>query len=161
MECLGRERKLTLTAEVPESLMFETDKTKLKQVLINLVGNSVKFTHEGGVSIKAEALQAPDRVRLYVQDTGIGIKAEDIPLLFEEFKQLDSSPTREYGGPGLGLPIPKKIVRVMGGTIQAKSVQGVGTTFTVTLPVELHVTAEEAKPLTQVLEIKKGQKVIL
>jgi DNA-binding response OmpR family regulator len=161
MECLARERKLTLSAEVPESLTFETDKTKLKQVLINLVGNSVKFTHEGGVTIKAEALQTPDRVRLYVQDTGIGIKDEDLPLLFEEFKQLDASPTREYGGTGLGLAICKKIVELMGGTIQAKSVQGVGTTFTVTLPVELKVAVEEVKPPSPTLEARKGQKVIL
>src|SRR5258706_3338185 len=96
MECLARERKLTLSAEVPETLKLETDKTKLKQVLINLVGNAIKFTHDGSISIKAETLEAPSRLRLFVQDTGIGVKAEDIPLLFEEFKQLDASPTRQY-----------------------------------------------------------------
>ncbi len=161
MECLARERKLTLSAEVPESLAFETDKTKIKQVLINLVGNAIKFTHEGGVSIQAEALQAPNRLRLHVKDTGIGIKDEDIPLLFEEFKQLDSSPTREYGGTGLGLAICKKIVELMGGAIQAKSTPGTGTTFTVTLPMELKVDTEEVKPPSPAFDIKKGQKVIL
>src|SRR5437879_13528323 len=109
MECLARERKITLTAEVPESITLETDKTKLKQVLINLVANAIKFTHEGGVSIKAEELASPPRVCIYVHDTGIGIKPEDIPLLFEEFKQIDASPTREYGGTGLGLTLCNKI----------------------------------------------------
>src|SRR5260370_26697347 len=114
MDCLARERKLTLTADVSEAIQLRTEKTKLKQVLINLIGNAVKFTHEGGVSIKAEALTGPSRVRLFVQDTGIGIKEEDLSLLFEEFKQLDASPTREYGGTGLGVSINKKIVELFG-----------------------------------------------
>src|SRR5262249_51530179 len=121
MECLAREQKLTLSAEVPDTVSLETDKTKLKQVLINLIGNAIKFTHQGGISIKVETLTAPSRLRIFVQDTGIGIKEEDIPLLFEEFKQLDASPTREYGGTGLGLAICKKIVELMGGAIQVKS----------------------------------------
>ncbi len=161
MECLARERKLTLSAEVPESVALETDKTKLKQVLINLIGNAIKFTHEGSVSIKTEMLEAPARLRLYVQDTGIGVKEEDIPLLFEEFKQLDASPTREYGGTGLGLAICKKIVELMGGTIQVKSTLGIGSTFTVTLPATLKVLAEEVRPLPATLEAQKGQKIIL
>ncbi len=161
MDCLARERKLTLSAEVPETLSLETDKTKLKQVLINLVGNAIKFSHEGNISIKAEMLADPARLRLFVQDTGIGIKEEDIPLLFEEFKQLDASPTREYGGTGLGLAICKKIVELMGGTIQVKSSLKTGSTFIVTLPVEMKLTEEEIRPLAPALEAKVGQKVIL
>ncbi len=161
MECLAHERKLTLSAEVPEALTLETDKTKLKQVLINLVANAVKFTHEGGVSIRAEALEEPPRLRLFVQDSGIGIKEEDIALLFEEFKQLDASPTREYGGTGLGLTICKKIVELMGGTIQVKSIMGTGSTFTVTLPAVMKTAPGEVTPLPPVPDVKKGQKIIL
>jgi len=161
MEGLARERKLTLSVDVPESLAIETDKTKLKQVLINLVANAVKFTHEGSVSIKAETLTGPARLRLYVQDTGIGIEQEDIPLLFEEFKQLDASPTREYGGTGLGLAICKKIVELMGGSIQVKSVQGTGSTFIVTLPVELRVAEQSIKPSSPALPPTQGEKLIL
>ena len=97
------------------------------------------------------------RLRLYVQDTGIGIKEEDIPRLFEEFKQLDASPTREYGGTGLGLAICKKIVELMGGAIQVKSVQGTGTTMTVTLPVEMKTSADEAKPLAPAKAVANNQ----
>jgi len=147
MECLAHERKLTLTAEVPGSISLRTDKTKLKQVLINLIGNAIKFTHQGGISINVETLTDPPRVRIYVQDTGIGIKEEDIPLLFEEFKQLDSTPTRQYGGTGLGLSITKKIVELFQGTVQVKSIVGTGSTFIVTLPME--VAAVEAATLLE------------
>jgi len=161
MDCLARERKLTLTSDVSEPILLRTDKTKLKQVLINLIGNAIKFTHQGGVSIKAEALTGPSRVRLYVQDTGIGIKDEDLPLVFEEFKQLDASPTREYGGTGLGLSITKKIVELFGGAIQVKSAVGVGSTFTVTLPMESMAVPDEI-PVSKAPEgVQNNQKVIL
>ena len=158
MECLAGERHLTLSADVPDTLTLETDKTKFKQVLINLIGNAIKFTHEGGISIKAETLRAPARLRLYVKDTGIGIKPEDIPLLFEEFKQLDASSTREYGGTGLGLAISKKMVELMGGSISVSSANGLGSTFTVTVPAELNVAGRRRIPLVSVEPMKTGQK---
>ncbi|HVO32913.1 MAG TPA: response regulator [Elusimicrobiota bacterium] len=136
MASLAEERKLRLVTDVPAGITLNSDKTKLKQVLINLVGNAIKFTHEGTISIKVETLTGPARVRIFVQDTGIGIKDEDIALLFEEFKQLDASPTREYAGTGLGLSISKKIVELLGGAIRVKSAVGVGSTFIVTLPMQ-------------------------
>jgi signal transduction histidine kinase len=160
-ECLARERKLTLTTDVKESILLKTDKTKLKQVLINLVGNAIKFTHQGGIAIKVEMLSDPSRVRLYVQDSGIGIKEEDLPLLFEEFKQLDSSSTREYGGTGLGLSISKKIVELLGGTIQVRSTVNVGSTFIVTLPIEAQVREPEIPIRPASVEVKDDQKVVL
>ena len=161
MECLARERKLTLTADVDADIHLRTDKTKLKQVLINLIGNAIKFTHEGGISVRAEALTGPARVRLYVQDTGIGIKEEELPLVFEEFKQLDASSTRKYGGTGLGLSITKKLVELLGGAITVKSMVGVGSTFVATLPRETTVPANEIPLPQSTTDAKSNQKVIL
>lgn len=160
MECLAREKKISLAAEVPAGLRLKTDKTKLRQVLVNLLSNGIKFTHEGGVAVKAEALPEEARVRLSVADTGIGIKPEDLPLLFQEFKQLDASPTRSYGGSGLGLCISKKIVELLGGDIQVESAPGVGTTFRVTLPLETTV-AEEIQPPGVPPQASADQKVLL
>jgi signal transduction histidine kinase len=160
-ECLAHERKLTLTAEVPDSLPLRTDKTKLKQVLINLIGNAIKFTHKGGITIKVETLKEPPQIRIYVQDTGIGIKDEDIPLLFEEFKQLDSTPTRQYGGTGLGLSITKKIVELFQGTVQVKSAVGVGSTFIITLPLEAASAGEAVVPQKVQDQAQPAEKIIL
>jgi two-component system capsular synthesis sensor histidine kinase RcsC len=125
----------------------------LKQILINLVGNAIKFTHQGGVSIRAEGLTDPPRIRLSVQDTGIGIKEEDIPLVFEEFRQLDPSPTRLYGGTGLGLSITKKIVDLFQGEIRVTSTPTVGSTFVVTLPMPPAASGLAAAPNPPLLEI--------
>jgi len=153
MECLALERQLTLTATVPGPIALRTDKTKLKQVLINLIGNAIKFTHEGGISINVETLPNPSKVRFYVQDTGIGIKDEDIPLLFEEFRQLDASTTRQYSGTGLGLAITKKIIALFQGTVQVKSIIGVGTTFIVTIPLEIVAQGDPSPSYKSPLEI--------
>jgi signal transduction histidine kinase len=132
MESLSREKKLRLTAEAAPGLRVRTDKTKLKQVLINLVGNALKFTREGSVTVRAATVG--EEVRLEVEDTGIGIPEKDIPLLFQEFKQLDASSTREFGGTGLGLSISKRLVELLGGRIEVESVPGKGATFRVVLP---------------------------
>ena len=165
MDCLVRERKLTLTTAVPEGLVIKTDKTKLKQVLINLVGNAVKFTHEGEIAVRVEADPALGVVRLSVQDSGIGISESGIKQLFQEFNQLDASATREYGGTGLGLCISKKIVELSGGTISVTSTVGAGSTFTVTLPVEAaaELAAEPAVPPVPVIApaAPQSQKVML
>ena len=136
MDCLAQERKLSLTAEISETILLRTDKIKVKQVLINLIGNAIKFTPQGSIRVRAELLDNRSRLRLSVRDTGIGIQGKDIPLLFEEFKQLDVSSVQEYGGTGLGLSITKKIVKLLGGTIDVQSVLGQGSTFILTLPVD-------------------------
>jgi len=160
MESLARDRKLDLRLEAPEDLLLKTDKTKLKQILINLVGNAIKFTHEGAVILKVERLPMPERIQISVRDTGIGIRKEDIPSLFQEFKQLDSSPTREYGGSGLGLSICRKIIEILGGTIAVESEVGRGSTFKVLLPIGEVQDHENAAPAPAPVEVIP-QKVVL
>lgn len=139
MDCLAKEHQLSLTAELDADLKIKADKTKIKQVLVNLVSNAIKFTQEGGVTIKVETTSKPGHACFHVQDTGIGIDAKDLPRLFQDFQQLDASSTRKYGGTGLGLSISKKIAALHGGDIDVTSELGVGTTFTVTLPLEADV----------------------
>lgn len=110
------------------------DGKRLKQVVLNLISNAAKFTEKGGITIKAEP--AGNRhVLISVRDTGIGIKEEDIPKVFEKFRQIDMSSTRNKGGTGLGMAITKKLVELHGGSMWLESKVGEGTTFYVKLPV--------------------------
>jgi PAS domain S-box-containing protein len=119
------------SATVPRLMMG--DPARVRQVLLNLVGNALKFTATGHVHIKIK--MAPDgAVRLGVEDTGIGITPEQLPKLFHQFSQADSSTTRRFGGTGLGLAISKRLVELMGGQIGVESQIGQGTTFWFTLP---------------------------
>jgi signal transduction histidine kinase/CheY-like chemotaxis protein len=110
------------------------DPARLRQVLLNLAGNAVKFTERGTVHIDVSQLDGA-QVRISVIDSGIGIAAEQLDRLFRRFTQADSSTTRRYGGTGLGLAISKTLVELMGGTIGAQSHEGTGSTFWVTLPL--------------------------
>ena len=108
------------------------DPGRLRQILVNLVGNAIKFTHQGEIVIRAEPLDQKDdyvTVHFSVQDTGVGIPYERQAAVFERFTQADGSTTRTYGGTGLGLTISKQLVEIMGGTIGLESKPGVGTTF--------------------------------
>lgn len=109
------------------------DKERTRQVLVNLLSNAVKFTERGGITVTAGAVPG-GMVQFSVSDTGIGIGAKDQPIIFEEFRQVDGSSTREYGGTGVGLTLAKRLVEMMGGRIIVRSELGVGSTFTVTLP---------------------------
>jgi PAS domain S-box-containing protein len=125
-------------AEVPESLMG--DAQRLKQVMINLLGNAVKFTMEGGVKLEVQAVEpVTDNVtlRFSVSDTGVGIPQDKIDQLFGAYQQGDSSTYRRFGGSGLGLAICKNLVELMGGKISVESQQGIGSTFSflLTFPV--------------------------
>ncbi|MCZ2073845.1 MAG: response regulator [Bryobacterales bacterium] len=135
-ECTLREKNLdvqfTVGEECPE--WVRGDPTRLRQVIVNLVGNSVKFTPAGTIRLTAARLTS-DRVRFEVQDTGVGIAAEKIGLIFDAFTQADGSHTRQYGGTGLGLAITKRLVSLMGGTINARSELGCGSCFTFELPL--------------------------
>jgi signal transduction histidine kinase/PAS domain-containing protein len=111
-----------------------TDSDKLKHILQNLINNALKFTEAGHVTVSARHIKEADRIELSVADTGVGIAPEDVPLVFERFRQLDASRTRSQGGVGLGLHIVKTFSQVLGGTVNVTSQPQEGTTFTINLP---------------------------
>jgi signal transduction histidine kinase/DNA-binding response OmpR family regulator len=133
----GIELGLFCEDEVPTTVVC--DSTRLRQVLVNLVGNAVKFTDQGGisVSISLETRDARRRLRLVVEDSGIGIPAERMDRLFKSFSQVDSSTTRRYGGTGLGLAISQRLVELMGGRIEVTSDVGSGTNFSFAIDVDV------------------------
>jgi signal transduction histidine kinase/DNA-binding response OmpR family regulator len=131
----ANDKKIALTAAVdPELPTLYTDEIRLLQILNNLLSNAVKFTERGGVTLTARSADG-DRVVITVQDTGIGMSADDVSKLFTEFFQADSSRTRRYEGTGLGLAITRRLAEALGGAVSVQSEVGVGSTFIVTLPV--------------------------
>jgi PAS domain S-box-containing protein len=127
---------MELQMETVADMTIEADERKLKQILFNLLSNAVKFTPDGG-SVRAMAMMLPGakEIEISVEDTGIGIKPEDIQKLFKEFSQLDSVYDKEYGGTGLGLALTKKLVEMHGGRIRVVSEFGKGSRFAFVLPV--------------------------
>jgi PAS domain S-box-containing protein len=119
------------------------DEGRLRQVLLNLAGNAVKFTDVGGVRLTAMPDTDPNFIRFEIADTGIGISEEALPNIFKEFTQADSSLARKYGGTGLGLAITQRLVNALGGTIGVTSQLGKGSRFWFTLPMKRAETAEE------------------
>ena len=129
--------KLSITVDVPRELRpISTDRQKVKQILLNLLSNALKFTHHGGVTICARRIPKARALTLSVSDTGIGIAPVDQERIFEDFRQLDNSPTRAYGGTGLGLSLCRRLSQMIGGRIEVQSEMGQGSTFTLTLPVK-------------------------
>jgi two-component system, sensor histidine kinase len=125
---------LTFGGEIPRQVM--SDPLRLKQVLVNLCGNAVKFTERGGVRMRVSCARTPggpDRLQFDVADTGIGLTAAQIGRLFQPFSQADESMTRRFGGTGLGLVISKRLAELMGGDIRVQSVAGCGSTFTLVI----------------------------
>lgn len=129
----ARGTQLTALATGVEGLHLG-DAGRLRQVLLNLLHNSVKFTADGQVAVRAET-DGAGRVVITVSDTGIGIPREKLPMIFEHFTQADTSTTRRYGGTGLGLAIVKRLVGMMNGTIEVSSAVGNGTVFAIALPL--------------------------
>ncbi len=119
--------------------MLVTDEEKLKQIIMNLLSNAVKFTEQGAVTVTAQ--HRGGVVEIAVADTGIGIPAEALDRIFEEFLQVDSSSTRQYGGTGLGLSISRHLTHLLGGELAVQSTIGEGSTFTMTLPVQISTDA--------------------
>ena len=118
--------RVVLDASVPAGVVG--DETRLRQILLNLVNNAIKFTHAGSVTLRIRR-DAAGRILFEIEDTGIGISAAEMPHLFERFRQVDGTIRRTYGGTGLGLAISKMLVEAMGGAIGARSEPGVGSTF--------------------------------
>ncbi len=143
----GLEFITTIDPDVPRAL--RGDPGRLRQVLVNLAGNAVKFTATGVVTVRvglADAALGAIGLRFVVSDTGIGIAADKQALLFEKFSQADVSTTRHYGGSGLGLAISKQLVQLMGGDIGVESTEGHGTSFWFTLPLAQSLSLTQLNP---------------
>ncbi|HMN41465.1 MAG TPA: ATP-binding protein [Phycisphaerales bacterium] len=131
---------ITLRAEVVGSLpaRVRTDPTRLRQILLNITGNAIKFTQRGGVTMRASFQPTPTPILCFdVIDTGIGLRPEEIPRLFQAFAQADASTSRRFGGTGLGLSISRQIAGMLGGDITVASEHGQGSVFTVTLAADV------------------------
>jgi signal transduction histidine kinase len=129
--------KLNVTVDLPRDIPpISSDRQKVKQIILNLLSNALKFTHHGGVTIAARRNAKERMLTLSVTDTGIGIANPDQDKIFEDFRQLDNSPTRAYGGTGLGLSICRRLAQMLDGKISVQSQVGKGSTFTLTLPTK-------------------------
>ena len=137
----AREKGLTLVLDVPDSppKNVHGDDRRIRQILLNLVGNAIKFTDTGEVRVTLDIKPRGDALslRFSVKDTGIGIPGNKLDRIFEHFSQADAATTRRYGGTGLGLAISRKLTKAMGGEITVTSEVGVGTSLTVTLELEV------------------------
>ena len=131
----AKRKGLVLALEVPSSdVTMTTDAGKLRQALVNLIGNAVKFTDHGSVRVRAWAEREGEELVFEVEDTGIGIASEHLPRVFDAFWQVDQAPTRRVGGTGLGLHVTRRLVRLLGGDVLARSAVGVGSCFTIRMP---------------------------
>jgi signal transduction histidine kinase/DNA-binding response OmpR family regulator len=128
------DRQVKLHWDYRDLPVFETDAEKLRHILQNLINNAIKFTPRGHVAVTVRYVRERHRMEFKVCDTGIGIPPDKLPIIFEKFRQVDSSETRLYGGVGLGLYIVKQYVETLGGKIDVQSTPDVGSAFTVTLP---------------------------
>ncbi len=153
----AKEKNLDLKIETDTTAasVLNTDKMRLEQILKNLLSNAIKFTSEGSITLNITLDESTQKVHFSVTDTGIGIAPEKIQMVFEAFQQADGSTQRKYGGTGLGLSISRELARLLGGEIELKSTEGVGSTFTLILPVdatkpvEIPDTSQSEKPVYQ------------
>jgi signal transduction histidine kinase len=130
---LAKGKSLDIRLELDPSLeKIFADRTRLTQILLNLMGNAVKFTEGGSITLSLEDRNG--NLLASIRDTGIGIRQEDIPVIFEQFRQVDGSLTRKAGGTGLGVPISRSLVELHGGEMWVESEPGVGSTFLFTIP---------------------------
>ena len=155
-------KKLEIAAYVDERLPMEVvgDAARLRQVLLNLAGNAIKFTSTGGVALIVEPGIWPNEISFLVRDTGIGIAPEAQARIFREFEQADERIARSYGGTGLGLSISERIVKRMGGRITLESKPGVGSTFEVSIPLAAS-DGDGSAPKTFAAPDLTGQSIML
>ena len=161
-QAAAREVELNYMLEPGSATAVEGDPTRLRQMLVNLLGNAVKFTHDGEVSLVADVRPAEEgrlRVVLEVRDTGVGIPEDRVRTLFEPFSQADTSTTRRFGGTGLGLTIVKRLAEAMGGEVSVTSTPGVGSVFR----IELETAAAEGvdRAVHGAPEVLQGKRLLV
>jgi signal transduction histidine kinase len=133
---MANAKGLHITLDVEDALPLAlADSQRIRQVVLNLVSNALKFTEKGGVTIRCTRLERYDMLRISVSDTGIGISPAALDDIFEAFRQADGSTTRRFGGTGLGLTIARKLIELQGGEVYVESIVGQGSTFSFTLPI--------------------------
>jgi signal transduction histidine kinase len=125
--------------------MLRSDRAKVKQILMNLISNALKFTPKGSVTVSVKFQKRRQQIWVSVADTGIGIAPKDQEVVFQDFRQVDNSPTRQYGGTGLGLAICRRLAHVLGGDIRLVSKLDYGSTFTLVLPSKIAAAKGGAK----------------
>ena len=150
VEPLARTKDITLENDSHAGLHLTADPTKLKQMLLNLVSNAIKFTPNGG-QVAIRTRQSDSWIEIAVTDTGIGIAKDDIDRLFTEFQQLDTGPGRQQEGTGLGLALTKRFAELHGGEVKVQSVPGTGSTFILRLPVAAKLPDALAAPLPRLV----------
>ena len=133
---IARSRLAVRAALSPEPPILRSDRQKIKQIVVNLLSNALKFTHRGAIEVAVRLGTEGRQVSISVTDTGIGIAPEHHENIFEDFRQVDDSPSRQYGGTGLGLAICRRLANALGGRIALRSRLGEGSTFTLTIPAE-------------------------
>lgn len=148
--------EMSIQEDFPKALLL--DEARIKQILFNLIGNAIKFTEKGGVTLRASANESslnPELIDIIIsiEDTGIGIPIEQIEAIFEAFKQMDGQSTRKYGGTGLGLTISKKLSDIMGGRLEVSSEVGRGSIFTLTLRGVESAAVDEESMMSEEFEI--------
>lgn len=153
---MAREKKLTFDINVGSDVpgYVETDQIRIEQILKNLISNALKFTEQGSVSLHISKSDRQDHISFSVVDTGVGIAADKLDLIFEAFQQADGTTRRKYGGTGLGLSISRELSRLLGGSISVTSEPGKGSAFTLTIPIrkELQEPQADAPAMTQLAE---------
>ena len=159
---VAEEKGVKIIEDVPGHLpQIESNEARIHQILQNIIGNAVKFTNQGDVTVSAHS--DAQKVFINIADTGIGISEKDLPHIFEEFRQIDGSSSRQYEGTGLGLAIAYKAAKILGGEISVESDPGKGSLFTLTLPIRWMGTVPIHEPMAVKPrpEIEPGRKTIL
>lgn len=144
--------------------MFFSDKERIKQILVNLISNAIKFTDHGSVSLGVETTIIDEDLRMLeikVKDTGCGIEKSNFDSIFNRFNQLDLSPSKKYQGTGLGLAITKNLVDLLEGQIHLKSQVGRGSQFAIKLPLKIHKPIQLDESESRLIQLTKGKKVLI
>jgi CheY-like chemotaxis protein len=170
MNVKAKSLNLFLNTEIADTIppILKGDSIRLTQILINLISNALKFTHEGGVKISVDSREKNDAIiwiRFKISDTGIGIEAEKQRQIFERFRQAQPETTRRYGGTGLGLSIVKQLVEIQKGIISVSSAAGKGSVFTVELPYQVasesEIQSSLSSPTLSTVPVLKGIRILV